>query len=90
MIFNSIVPHTEVTDWLCMEQLTTPELVLVCFNTSNTVELQERLNALCSRKDLWFPEFLTFLGIDDERVCLVAANDHAAALEANQREFNDV
>ena len=45
------------------------------------------MNALTNRKDLWFPEFLEFLGIKDERVLMVCANDHIVALEANHREF---
>ena len=48
------------------------------------------MNALTNRKDLWFPEFLEFLGIRDERVLMVCANDHIVAMEANNREFKQV
>ena len=76
LTFTSKQSNTEVSEWLCLDQLTSPERVLNCFQTSNTVELQERLNAMTARRDLWFPEFLDFLGIDDERVRLICANDH--------------
>ena len=45
---------------------------------------------LASRKDLWFHDFLAFLGITDERVVSVCLNDHAVALETNLRDFNNL
>ena len=53
------------------------------------MELQERLNAMANRRDLWFPEFLDFLGIEDQRVRLMCTNDHQVALLVNQREFQN-
>ena len=52
-----------------------------------TQELQNSLNALADRKDIWSPAFLEFLGIEDERVLLVCANDHAVALKANLNDY---
>jgi len=42
---------------------------------------------MTTRKDIWFPEFLEFLGITDERVLLVCNNDHVIAVENNNREY---
>ena len=47
------------------------------------------MNILTERRDLWFPEFIEFLGIDDERVKLMCANDFECALVQNQKEFRD-
>ena len=88
--FTSEQTNGQVSEWLCLEQLTSTDRVLSCFHTSNTIELQERMNALTNRKDLWFPEFLEFLGIKDERVLMVCANDHIVAMEANRKEFKQV
>ena len=73
-----------MAEWLCLDELTSNELVLNCFHTSNTIELQERLNALAARRELWVPEFLQFLGINDQRVQIVCANDYAAALQSRE------
>ena len=81
--FTKKQSYEKVAEWLCLDRLTSIERVKNCFQTSNTTELQERLNALASRRDIWFPEFLDFLGITDERVLLVCANDHIVAVEAN-------
>ena len=45
------------------------------------------MNILTERRDIWFPEFIEFLGIDDERVRLMCANDHECALVEVQKEF---
>lgn len=81
MTFISKQSLEKVTEWLCLDQLTSPEIVRSCFQASNSIELQERLNAMSTRKDIWFPEFLEFIGINDERVLAICARDHGIAVQ---------
>ena len=70
----------EIEHWLGYLDLDQAE-IHDCFRAQNTGQIQQHLNELASKKDLWFQEFLeSFLGISDYWVLQVLERDHAQVM----------
>ena len=77
----------EVADWLYIVE--DQDKIDSYLHSHNLRELQSCMNEMVAKEDLWVPNFIVFLGIDDHRVQTVLDKDQIIAERKIAQQLQD-